>query len=159
MAVEVGGILKSCEYECSPICCRSKRVLYMAIIVHRSLNHGYILSIADLRRVLTDVSHGSRRWWIENNVTLLRDPDETTFWLTLFHSNPAPGQMTDEISFQVPVLLSSVVRWKEESALVCLHPETIRPLMEGLYLENDRVVGDFLEDWHMFWDPLKAALA
>jgi hypothetical protein len=47
----------------------------MAIIVHRSLNHGYNLSIAGLRRVLADISHGSRRWWNENNVTLLRDPD------------------------------------------------------------------------------------
>jgi hypothetical protein len=59
----------------------------MAVIVHRSLNQGYIFSIADLRRVLADVSDGSRRRWIENNVTLMRDPDETTFWLTLFHAN------------------------------------------------------------------------
>ena len=128
------------------------------VTVRYSASRGYILSIADLRRVLADISHGSRRWWIEENVTLLRDPDKPMFWLTLFHSNPTPSQMTDEISFQVPVLLSSVLRWKEEFALVCLHAETIRPLMEGLYLENNRVVGDFMEDWTMFWGPLKQAL-
>jgi hypothetical protein len=128
------------------------------LIVSYSLSRGYILSIADLRRVLADISHGSRRWWIEDNVTLLHCPDETTFLLTIFHSNPAPDQMTDEVSFQVPVLLSSVVRWKEEFALVCLHPARIWPLMEGLYLENNRVVGDFMEDWTMFWGPLKQAL-
>jgi hypothetical protein len=128
------------------------------VTVRYSSTRGYILSIADLRRVLADISHGSRRWWIQNNFTLLRDPDEQTFWLTLFHSNPAPDQMTDEISFHVPVLLSSVVRWNEESALVCLDPEVIRPHGEGLYLENDRVVGDFMEDWITFWEPLKQAL-
>jgi hypothetical protein len=129
------------------------------VTVRYSLSRGYIISIADLRRVLAGISQGSRRWWIENNITLLCDPDETAFLLTVFHSNPAPDQMTDEITFQVPVLLSGVIRWKEEYALACLHPDTIRPLMEGLYLENGRVVGDIMEDWHMFWDPLKAALA
>jgi hypothetical protein len=82
-----------------------------------------------------------------------------TFWLTLFHSNPSPDQMTDEISFQAPVLLASVAQWREESALVCLHPEVIRTHLEGLYLENDRVVVDFMEDWNMFWRPLNQALA
>jgi hypothetical protein len=128
------------------------------LIVRYSSRHRYILSIADLRQVMAGISHGSRRWWIEDDVTLLRDPDKPMFWLTLFHSNPTPGQMTDEISFQVPVLLSTLLRWKEESALVCMHPETIRPLIEGLYLENNRVVGDFMEDWTMFWEPLKQAL-
>jgi hypothetical protein len=107
---------------------------------------------------MAGISHGSRRWWIDDPVTLMRDPDKPTFWLTVFHACPTIGQMTDEISFQVPVLLASVVRWNEESALVCLHPETIRPLMEGLYLENGRVLGDFLEDWCLFWNPLKSAL-
>jgi hypothetical protein len=67
-------------------------------------------------------------------------------WLTIYHSRPVPGQMTDELSFRVPVLSVNVVQGREESALVCLHPETVRPLIEGLYLENNRVVGDCLED-------------
>jgi hypothetical protein len=128
------------------------------LIVRYSLSHGYVLSIADLRRVMAGISHGSRRWWIDNDVTFLRDPEKPMFWLSLFHANPAPYQMTDEISFQVPVLPFSVVQGKEESALVCLHPEMIRPHMEGLYLENNRILGDCLEDWHMFWDPIKQAL-
>jgi hypothetical protein len=57
--------------------------------------------------------------------------------------------MTDEISFQVPVLLASLALRNIESALVCLHPEMIRPLVEGLYVEHNRVVLDFLEDWHL----------
>jgi hypothetical protein len=128
------------------------------VTVRYSSSRGYILTIADLRRVLADISHGSRRWWIDDNVTLLRDPEKPRSWLTLFHACPAPGQMTDEISFQVPVLLASRTPRNRESALVCLHPEMIRPHMEGLYLENDRVLGDCLEDWHMFWSPLNAAL-
>jgi hypothetical protein len=128
------------------------------VTVRYSLSHGYVLSIADLRRVMAGISHGSRRWWIDSNITFLRNPGEPTLWLTLFHACPISDQMTDELSFQVPVLHVSVVRGKDESALVCLHPETIRPHMEGLYFENDRVVGDCLEDWHLFWEPLKRAL-
>ncbi len=128
------------------------------LTVRYKLNHGYILSITDLRRVLTDISLGARRWWVAEPITLLRDPDKPVFWLTLFHACPLPDQMTDEISFRVPVLPFSMVRGKEESALVCLHPEMVRPLMEGLYLENDRIVGDFLEDWNLFWTPLKKAM-
>jgi hypothetical protein len=131
----------------------------MTITVRFSSSHGYILSIADLRRVFSFISHGSRRWWIENNVTLHRDPGKQTFWLTLHHANPVPGQMTDEISFQVPVLQASIVSSWEETALVCLDPEIIRPHVEGLYLENDRVVGDCLEDWNLFWPPIKQALS
>jgi hypothetical protein len=129
------------------------------INVRYSLRRGYILSIADLRNLLTEISYGSRRWWTDNDVTLLRDPEEPTFCLTLFHSCPTEGQITDEISFQVPVLLASLAPRNIESALVCLHPEMIRPLVEGLYLENGRVLGDCLQDWYLFWDPLKVALA
>ncbi len=155
-AVEVCGVWELRIPNVPLFTLHHRRVLYTMVTVRYSLRYGHVLSIADLRQILAGISHGSRRWF-ENNVTLLRDPDETTFWLTLFHSNPALDQMTDEISFQAPVLLSSVVRWKEESALVCLHPEMIRPHMEGLYLENNRVVGDFLEDWHMFWDPFEGS--
>ena len=126
--------------------------------IPQSVSRGYIISISELREVLTKISHGSKRWWIQNNVTLMRDSDKETYWLTLFHSNPRPDQMTDKISFQAPVLLDNVAQWKEESALVCLHPEVIRPHVEGLYLENDRVVGDFIEDWNMFWRSLNQAL-
>jgi len=131
----------------------------MSVIVHYSLSRGYVLTIADLRRVLADVSHGSRRWWIDDNVTLLGDPEKSRSWLKLFHSCPTEGQMTDEISFQVPVLLASLAPRSVESALVCLHPEMIQPLMEGLYQENDRIVLDSLEDWHLFWEPIERALS
>ncbi len=130
----------------------------MSVTVHYSLRRGYILTIVDLRRVLADVSYGSRRWWIDDPITLVRDAEKSTFWLTIFHSRPSEGQMTDEISFQVPVLLACLTPRNMDSGLVSLHPEMIRPLMEGLYLENGRVLGDCLEDWHLFWEPLKQAL-
>jgi hypothetical protein len=129
------------------------------VTVRYSLSRGYILTIADLRRVLADVSHGSRRWWIHDPVTLLLDAEKSTFWLTIFHSCPTEGQMTDEISFQVPVLVACLTPRNVESGLVCLHSEMIRPLMDGLHLEHNRVVLDSLEDWHIFWEPIQQALS
>ena len=121
--------------------------------------HGYILSIEDLRTVLAGIGEGSKRWWIEEPVKFVRDPEKPHVWVTIYHSAPTPYQMTDQLSFQVPVLPFSAVVGREESALVCLDPEAIRPLMEGLYLDNDRIVGDFLEDWHLFWEPIKKAIS
>lgn len=125
------------------------------VTVRYSLSRGYILTIADLRRVLADVSYGSRRWWTDDTVTLARDAEKSTFWLKVFHSCPAPDQMTDEITFEVPVLLACLTPRSIDSGLACLHSGSIRPLVEGLYLENNRVVGDFLEDWRLFWEPIK----
>jgi hypothetical protein len=135
------------------------RVLYAMVTVRYSLSRGYVLTIADLRRVLADVSYGSRRWWIDDTVTLARDAEKSTFWLTIFHSCPDPDQMTDEITFEVPVLFACLTPRNIDSGLVCLHSETIRPLMDGLYQEHDRVVLDSLEDLHMFWEPIKQALS
>jgi hypothetical protein len=67
--------------------------------------------------------------------------------------------MTDEICYRVPVLPISGLLTEEGSDLVCLHPDLIESHLEGLYLENDRVVGDCLEDWHMFWPPIMEAIS
>jgi hypothetical protein len=67
--------------------------------------------------------------------------------------------MTDEISFQVPVLVACLTPRNMDSGLVGLHPEKIRPHMEGLYQENGRIVLDSFEDWNLFWGPIEQALS
>jgi hypothetical protein len=69
-------------------------------VIHYSLNHGYILSIANLRCVLAGINQGSRRWWIENNVTLLCDPDKPTLLADALPLRPCaePDDRRDPLS-------------------------------------------------------------
>ncbi|MBX6361925.1 MAG: hypothetical protein IRZ03_17840 [Acidobacterium ailaaui] len=106
-----------------------------------NLRHGFVLSLADLRPMLQDLERDGKRWWIEESPT-----GEA---ITICH---------DEISFLVPVVSIGDSMKDESRLMVCLHPELIRPQIEGLYLENGRVLGDFIEDWTRFWEPLKQRL-
>jgi hypothetical protein len=46
----------------------------------------------------------------------------------------------------------------EDGLMVCLHVYTGTSTRRGLYLEGDKLLGDFVEDWGKFWGPLEAAL-
>jgi hypothetical protein len=56
-------------------------------------------------------------------------------------------------------LLGGLFRHRPEAGyMVCLHIYTGNKIRRGLYLEGDRLLGDFVEDWEKFWGPLEAAL-
>jgi len=74
----------------------------------------------------------------------------------VFHSLSGPDQVTDELSFLIPVIPAGEPM-DETRTSVHLDPELIRPQIEGLYLEKGRVLLDFIEDWERFWEPLKSA--
>jgi len=128
--------------------------LSMLLVSYR-IHDGLVLSLADLRRVLDDLRREQGRWWLDDPLVLHIDGDIGR--VEVFQSLAGPDQVTDEISFLVPITpLDSLA--DEEHTMVCLHPELIKPQTEGLYLENDRVLMDFITDWERFWNPLKRAI-
>lgn len=124
----------------------------MAILPGDSL----VLSVAEFRLVLGALNRSHGRWWFEDPI--VPRPERLTAdgtMIDVFHSRTGPDQVTDELSFLVPVFGD----WSDEhNALVCLHPDLIVAEMEGLYLERGRVLGDCIEDWFRFWRPLKRAV-
>jgi hypothetical protein len=119
------------------------------------IRHGLVLSLANLRLVLEQLTRERGRWWIEDPLALHHNGD--TPMVQVFHSLSGPDQVTDELSFLIPVLVAGDIR-DEEHVKVCLHPELIQPQIEGLYLEKGRVLTDFIEDFARFWEPLKIAV-
>lgn len=117
------------------------------------------LSLAGLRRIINHLNGTHGRWWLEDPVVPHRRdrPFGVTGMIEVFHSKGGPDQVTDELSFLVPVV------WHqdfvdEDGTLVCLAPEVIQPGVEGLYLENGHVLMDCIADWQRFWGPLKGAV-
>jgi hypothetical protein len=123
------------------------------LTVSFGIRHGVILSLADLRRVLEQLSLERGRWWLEDPPVRLDGSIQT---VQVFHSLAGPDQVTDELSFLVPVIPSGDSS-DDSRVAVCLHPELLRSQIEGLYLEKGRVLMDFIEDWVRFWEPLKQA--
>lgn len=112
------------------------------------LDDGLVLSLADLRRVLADLSRESGRWWLDNPRTLDQAVPLGTVWSIQVHSSQAgPNQVTNEVSFSVPVV-AAISGEDEEHIAVCLHPELIEPQIEGLYLEQRKIKSDFMR-----WTP------
>lgn len=117
------------------------------------------VSLAGLRRVLNDLDEAHGRWWLEGPVVLRRR--DIAFGMIgtieVFHAKGGPGQVTDELSFLLPVTSKSGFE-DDGNSFIWLEPRLIEPGIEGLYFENGRVLTDFIADWVRFWCPLKKAV-
>jgi hypothetical protein len=117
------------------------------------------LSLASLRRVLNDLDGNHGRWWLEDPVVMHRRdlPRNITGMVEVFHAKGGLNQVTDELSFLIPVVSPSHQE-DECDTFVWLEPEFIEPGIERLYLENGRVFTDFIQDCNRFWVPLRKAV-
>lgn len=116
---------------------------------------GLLLSIASLRRVIEKLNGEQGRWWLEDplivhKIDRLNVPDLPM--IQIFHSLSGLDQVTDELSLMVPVIGDPS---ETDCALIFLAPELIHFTMEGLYLEDDRVLGDAVTDFERIWNPLR----
>lgn len=116
-----------------------------------------ILEFGELQAKLQTISDGPHQWIAK----LVRDkPAEkgwTRFYAEVSYSNPGLKGMPNELSFRLPafpVQSGDVVEF-----LICAHPSLIVPVQEGWYFEGDRLLRDPLEDFEMFWRPLRRILS
>jgi hypothetical protein len=119
---------------------------------------GLILSIASLRRVVEALNGEQGRWRLEDPVVVHKVHHLNVHGLPMiqiFHSRTGADQVTDELAFMLPVLGDPA---DTARALVCLAPELIHFSMEGLYVENGRVLCDEITDFERVWHPLRRAV-
>jgi hypothetical protein len=119
----------------------------------------YVLPIRNLRALLEGISEPAKRYRLDDPLVIMQVKREPLAWIMLYCSCPVPGQMTDELTFALPVLSETLSPGSEEDALVCLDADTLYPVQEGLYIEDGLVLGDCMEDLYLVWPPLGKALA
>jgi hypothetical protein len=115
---------------------------------------GLVVRIKILREVLKTLSIDGRRWWIAS------DPQDamTTGSITIGHGDPQCKDRLNTLYFRFPVLGEMPPRTSTDKLVLLVESSVCTPEEPGLYLENGRVMQDFLEDFTSFYPPIKDAL-
>jgi len=116
---------------------------------------GFILCLADLQALLSDIAHGNHHW----RYSLFQEMSHCEpNAVTITYSNPVYGSLPNELSFHFPLLSDQNGSGSLEDTYACLHPQLAIADREGLYFEGDEVKGDLWCDWEVFWLPIRAAI-
>jgi hypothetical protein len=123
------------------------------------IDESYIISLADLRRRLTAISHGAHQWAVEIvQKRLHSEKGELQSYALIGYTNPAMIDMPNYLSFLFPIAVQPKGSREEAGTFVCLHPSEAIAVAYGLYFEGDFLKRDCLEDWILFWLPLRESL-
>jgi hypothetical protein len=123
------------------------------------IGEGYIISLADLRRRLRAISQGAHQWTAEIvQKRLLSCKDELQSYAQIGYTNPAMIDMPNSLSFLFPIVAQPDGKDNEVGTFICLHPSKAIAVGYGLYSEGDAIKRDCLEDWILFWSPLRESL-
>jgi hypothetical protein len=121
-----------------------------------TMDGGYILSLADLRRRLAIISNGNHQWAARLTKQRFRtNTGELRRHVMIGYTNPMPGDpIPNYLCFAFPVAIEPVNRKNANDTFVCLHGGLASAVVEGLYLEEGEVKRDCLGDWTGSFDPL-----
>jgi hypothetical protein len=115
---------------------------------------GLVVNLAILREVLKSLSIDGKRWWIAS------DPQDslTTRSITIGHGDPGCKDRLNTLYFRIPVLGNETPRGGTDGLVFLFAPSTSAAEEPGYYIEDGRLVQDFLEDFVCFYRPIKCAL-
>jgi hypothetical protein len=115
---------------------------------------GLVVNITILREVLRSLSIDGKRWWIAS------DPHDalTTKSITIGHGDPRCTDRLNTLYFRIPVLGNETPRGGTDGLVLLFGPTTSTAAEPGYYIEDGRVVEDFMEDFLCFYRPLNRAL-
>jgi hypothetical protein len=115
---------------------------------------GLVVNLPILREVLRTLSIDGKRWWIAS------DPHDalTTRSITIGHGDPRCTDRLNTLYFRIPVLGNEIPRGGTDGLVFLFDPSNSDSAEPGYYIEDGRVVQDFLEDFLSFHRPLKRAL-
>jgi len=123
------------------------------------IDEGYIISLADLRCRLTAISHGAHQWTVEVvRKRSLSCKGELQSFALIGYTNPVMLGMPNYLSFLFPIVAQPEGKGNEVGTFICLHPSKATAVRYGLYFEGDAIKRDCLEDWTLFWLPVRESL-
>lgn len=121
------------------------------------LGLGIIVSLEDLRNILTALTTNEHRWEARVPVAEGEPSVASNLSIDIWYSNPGLVDMPNAICFRFPALRPRTIG--PGDTFICLHPSLVEPVLEGLYFEGDQLKADFMEDYRRFWVPLRTALS
>jgi hypothetical protein len=115
---------------------------------------GVVVNLTILREVLKSLSIDGKRWWIAS------DPQDaqTTRSITIGHGDPRCKDRLNTLYFRIPVLGDQTPGGGTNGLVLLLDPSTSVADEPGYYMEDGRVVQDFVEDFVSFYRPIARAL-
>jgi hypothetical protein len=129
------------------------------ILYKYEIGEGYIISLADLSRRLTAISHGAHQWTVEIvQKRLLSGKGELQSYALIGYTNPVMLDMPNYLSFLFPIVVQREGKRNETGTFIWLHPSEAVDVAYGLYFEGVALKRDCLQDWMLFWSPLRESL-
>ena len=120
------------------------------------IGEGYIVSLLDLRRRLASITHGAHQWTVEIvQKRLLSGKGGLQSYALMGYTNPAMRDMPNHLAFLFPMAIRLERSTGEAAIFICLRPSEAIDVGYGLYFEGDVLKRDCLEDWILFWAPLR----
>jgi len=122
-------------------------------------NCEYCVEYPTVIQHLKDLCRGAHQWAsLAVSGICVSNDERSRQYLLVGYSNPELGGLPNSLCFCFPLFRYKSARKGELTHLVCFAPESVVPLSNGLYWEEDQLKGDALEDWDRFWNPLSGCL-
>jgi hypothetical protein len=117
------------------------------------LDFGFVVSLGILREVLKGLNANGRRWWISS------DPHDAadTGYVSIGHGCQGCVDRLNTLHFRVPVIGGEVSN-RTDRLILMIGPTTVTAEEPGFYLQDGSIVDDPVEDFCVFYEPLKRAL-
>ena len=104
------------------------------------------------------MSSGADQWFaLPVSGAFVSHEGQVKRYIIVGYSNPDPSELPNHLGFCLP-LVHRGAPGVEPSLLACFDPESVVPVSNGLYWEEDELKYDQLEDWDRFWKPLEQCL-
>ena len=122
-------------------------------------NCEYCVEYPTVIQHLKDLCRGAHQWASLAVSGICVSIDERSLqYLLVGYSNPELGGLPNSLCFCFPLFRYNSAREGKLKHLVCFAPESVVPLSNGLYWEENQLKADALEDWDRFWNPLSGCL-
>jgi hypothetical protein len=122
-------------------------------------NCEYCVEYPTVIQHLKDLCRGAHQWASVAVSGICVSIDERSLqYLLVGYSNPELGGLPNSLCFCFPLFRYNSAREGKLKHLVCFAPESVVPLSNGLYWEENQLKADALEDWDRFWNPLSGCL-
>jgi hypothetical protein len=113
-----------------------------------------VVNLETLREVLTKLSINGRRWWIAS------DPADAveSGSLTIGHGDRGCSDRLNTLYYRVPILNIEVPIAGIKKLVLLLDSSVVSSEQPGIYMENGRILEDYIADLESFFSPIKRAL-